>query len=315
MNTALSAAPRRPYRWLAAPAAAAAAIGVGTGFASRRWRRDTDARLAGGGRLAATALGPIEYAETGSGAPVLVLHGTPGGYDQALAVAGLFAGSGVRVIAMSRPGYLGTPLSVSSTPAEQADAATALVDHLQIDRTAVVGVSGGGGMAAVQLALRHRGRVARLVLWEAVTAAVAFGTDNLTRGPLTTDVAAWLMLRAFTVAPRLLVPPRLDADPQALTRLGPVAASGFPLQPRRDGIANDGVQARALPDSPLEEIDVPTLLVHGTEDTNVPYRLSEQAAQRIPGSRLVSVPGGDHTTTLVDTRAVTAIERFLHDSR
>ena len=79
-----------------------------------------------------------------------MLHGTPGGYDLALAVAGLFAGSGLRVIAPSRSGYLRTPLSVGRTPAEQGDAALALLEHLGTEKAAVAGVS-GGGMAAVQL--------------------------------------------------------------------------------------------------------------------------------------------------------------------
>lgn len=56
---------------------------------------------------------------------------------------------------------------------------------------------------------------------------------------------------------------------------------------------------------------MPTLLVHGTADSNVPYELSERAAERIGCSQPISVPGGDHTTTLVDTTALIAIERFL----
>ena len=60
--------------------------------------------------VAATAVGPIQYAERGHGPAALSVHGTPGGYDQGL--VGLeFASTALRLIAPSRPGYLGTPLS------------------------------------------------------------------------------------------------------------------------------------------------------------------------------------------------------------
>ena len=69
----------------------------------------------------ATAVGPMQYAERGHGPAVLTVHGTPGGYDQGLVGLG-FASSAQRLIAPSRPGYLGTPLSTGRTPDQQADA-------------------------------------------------------------------------------------------------------------------------------------------------------------------------------------------------
>ena len=40
-------------------------------------------------------------------------------------------------------------------------------------------------------------------------------------------------------------------------------------------------------------IDVPTLVVAGTEDTFTPYWLSEEMHDRIPRSELLTVPGGN----------------------
>lgn len=54
-----------------------------------RWRQQTDDRLQAGSAIVEPALGPIECATAGRGAPLLVFHGAPVGYDQALALADL----------------------------------------------------------------------------------------------------------------------------------------------------------------------------------------------------------------------------------
>jgi len=117
------------------------------------------------------ATGPVEYDEAGTGVPVLVLHGTPGGSDQGLAAARALD-LDARVIAPSRPGYLGTPVTTGRSPAEQADAMVRLLDALDVEDAVVLGTS-GGGMAAVELAGRHPARVRGLVLWSAVTTETA----------------------------------------------------------------------------------------------------------------------------------------------
>ena len=75
----------------------------------------------------ATASGPVEYADRGDGEPLLAVHGTLGGCDQGLVASEFFRVNGFRIIAPSRPGYLGTPLTTGRTPAEQADALAALM--------------------------------------------------------------------------------------------------------------------------------------------------------------------------------------------
>src|SRR3712207_2875230 len=86
-----------------------------------------------------------------------------GGYDQGLIVGQAFVGSGYRLIALSRFGYLHTPLPADSSPVTQADAHAALLDALKIQQVTIVGVS-DGGPSALQFALRHPERVSALVL-------------------------------------------------------------------------------------------------------------------------------------------------------
>lgn len=68
-----------------------------------------------------------------------------------------------RVIAPSRFGYLGSSLPAEATAADQADAFVELLDHLGLHTVDVLGLSAGTS-AAVQMALRHPGRVGHLVI-------------------------------------------------------------------------------------------------------------------------------------------------------
>lgn len=288
-----------------------------------RWRHQTLARLAAGSRLISTTRGPIEVATVGlppppGTCPLLALHGTPGGYDQGLAIAGLLGDGTWAVVAPSRPGYLRTPLAVGRTPAEQADALVALLDALGVTRVGVVGVS-GGGPAALHLALRHPARVARLVLWQAVTAP---GPPPVPARPppaphrlagcfLASDLGAWLGLRALGLAARLRLLDQSLGGHTAVMRLLPLAATAFPFDRRRAGALNDLRQRAGALDWPLRAIRVPTLLVHGRADRNVPYAQAVAATAAIPGARLVTVPDGTHITTLAAPQATRAIAAFV----
>ena len=92
-----------------------------------------------------------------------MVHGSGGSHDQGMAFAGRLVKHGVRMIAMSRFGYLRTPRPIDASPAAQADAHVCLMDALNIDKAAVVGGS-AGGLSALQVAIRHRDRVSALVL-------------------------------------------------------------------------------------------------------------------------------------------------------
>jgi pimeloyl-ACP methyl ester carboxylesterase len=58
-----------------------------------------------------------------------------------------YVGGDVRAIVPSRFGYVGSQLPPHGTPALQADAYVALLDHLGADRTVVMGCSAGGPSA------------------------------------------------------------------------------------------------------------------------------------------------------------------------
>ena len=140
--------------WLVLILLAAVAIAL-----TMEFRRDMErhaARIAEGSRLVTTACGPVELAEAGpaNGAPLLVVHGSGGGFDQGLLIGADYAVRGFRVIAPSRPGYLRTPFPADGDASgpRQADLLACLLDTLGVERAAVMGVS-AGGVAALHFAV------------------------------------------------------------------------------------------------------------------------------------------------------------------
>jgi len=98
-------------------------------------------RVATGSRIVTTRCGPVELAETGIGPPLLLVHGTGGGYDQGLNAGTDLAVPGLRVIAPSRFGYLRTPYPQDASAEAQADQFACLLDSLGISSIAVLGIS------------------------------------------------------------------------------------------------------------------------------------------------------------------------------
>src|SRR6186713_613080 len=103
---------------------AVAATFVGSAFVYGEFQRDiaeARTRAAAGGTVVQTRCGPIEYEEAGHGIPVLVVQ------------------RGFHVIAVSRFGYLGTPLPTDASAEAQADAHACLLNALAIPQAAIIG--------------------------------------------------------------------------------------------------------------------------------------------------------------------------------
>ena len=283
-------------------------------------------------------MGPVEYSLNGRQGPCLVvMHGGPGGYDQTAALFGDMFGKGFRVLSWSRPGYLRTPLQDGKTFQEQADVAAALLDELGIRRTAVLGYSAGGPVA-IHFATRHPDRTWALILECAVTRQWVISPDNLREkiyfGYLMySDPFLWTSDVIGRMSPRLIgmstieMESSLDKDtamrlmdtimrdPDRVKVLTDLMKSMSPADLRKDGLENDVDQLKMVKDLPLAKIKTPTLIIHGTDDADVPFADAALAAKTIPHAELFLVPGGFHVMALTDAREEIAAKRvaFLKD--
>ena len=109
----------------------------------------------------------LRYEVTGApdGAPVFLLHGTPGSRIGPKPRAGVLYRLGVRLISYDRPGYGGSDRHPGRSVASCASDISVIADDLGISSFAVVGRSGGGphAMAAAALLPTHVTRAAVLV--------------------------------------------------------------------------------------------------------------------------------------------------------
>ena len=257
-------------------------------------------------KTAETALGVVEYVEMGDGPVVIAIHGAMGGYDQSVILAQTIGDAGYRYIAMTRPGYLGTPMRSGQTPEQQGDLIAALLDKLGIAKAGVMAVS-GGGPSAVQFGLRHSGRCAGLVLVstcaDKVDMPIPFSfkvMKYLARWP-------WFVHRFRKKAEKDLeaVAKRSIRDPEILARtvndadtwplFSTMLLSTFDRMGQRlEGTEND-IEITRTATYPLENLDVPVLIVHGTQDPLVPFEVHAKMYEaRVPHVELLAVDGGEH---------------------
>lgn len=278
------------------------------------WRSEIERELLQNSSVVATARGPFEYAEIGQGPSVLMIHGTPGGYDGPLNAAKITHAekNGFRYVAPSRPGYLRTPLSVGATPAAQADAFIALLDKLRIQKTAVIAYS-GGGPSALQFALRHPDRCSALVLESALVRSYSGPGPQVPKsafGLWTRDLVIFIF-KDMQISKYQSVDP---GDPE-ITALAQAAVRGVvPLRLRLAGVENDLIQETKLNGWPLNEIRCPTLILQGAADQSAPAADAEYAHRQIAGSELVELADQDHMMEFVKHKELDAkILDFLRE--
>src|SRR5215208_2459667 len=129
-------------KWLiAATILAVAATSVA--LALRADLRAARERLEGRSSVIRTAHGRMEYAVAGSGPPLLMIHGTGGGFDQGLLFTEKLPRQRVRVVAPSRFGYLRSSFPTDHSSEAQADAFASLLNHLKLRKVVVAGGSAG----------------------------------------------------------------------------------------------------------------------------------------------------------------------------
>jgi pimeloyl-ACP methyl ester carboxylesterase len=295
------------------------ALSALAGLTAARYRRDLardrQALAAFEPRVVETPFGRVEYAEAGEGPPVLVVHGVLGGYDFGVGAGRVNVPAGLRVISPSRFGYLGSPFPPDRSPAAQADAFAALLDHLEIAALPVLAFS-AGSTSAVYLALRHPERVSRLVL----ISPNAPHPEPLPKPPrvlaplIFSQPAFWALrllarsrLEAMSGTPPEFV--ATDAEGEALRE---IVDSLFPVGPRAAGTIYDGFVGNLdIANCAFEELSMPAMVVHAEDDSLSPYPDARVMAERIPGVQLVTVPRGGHTLTHLDPAARAAVADFL----
>nr|WP_257644046.1 alpha/beta hydrolase [Luteimonas salinisoli] len=265
---------------------------------------------------------------SGDGPAVLLVHGAGGGYSQVADLQRLLAASGFTAIAVSRFGYLRTPLPADATPAAQADAHACLLDALQVPRAAALGLS-AGAPSALQYCVRHADRCTALVLL--VPAIAVPGREVAETTPpspfwqfvfdhaLRSDFVIWGLARLWpevlieTVLATPLEDFRNASDPERQRALA-VVRDIFPVSPKVDGLKNDVLVTTPSPSPALSLIAAPTLAISTRNDLYGTDAGMAHAAAEIPGARLILFPDGGHAWLGHDAEVRAALVAFLRQA-
>jgi esterase len=254
-----------------------------------RWLTTQDPRVETGGVAEALVNGVrLYYEEHGRGAPILCIHGTSSSARVwRRAAVDQLARLG-RVIVYDRRGCTRSerPEPYTTSVAEHARDAAALLEALQAVPAVVVGRS-YGGETALELALQRPEVVRGLVLLE----AAALSLDD--------EAARWARQLQDEVEAATAHDPSSVAETFLRRVAGDDQWESFPDSLKRMFTDNSPAILAELRGPALERtaaelarMDVPTLLVAAQESPPMFRQVTELMAAAIPRARVVHVPGG-----------------------
>jgi len=272
-------------------------------------------RVRAKGTVIPSPYGDIEYTEGGSGPPVLVIHGSGGGYDQGELMVRAVLGERFHWITPSRFGYLRSTFRDGATFDDQAHAYAYLLDRLGVKKVAIVALS-HGGPSVLLFAVLHPERVSSLTL---ISAGVASSTGqnqaqaNQKGDMLMTifkhDPLYWAISKLFKRQFMELMGAS-DAviaglTPEQRELVGQIIDYMNPASLRSAGAAFDN--KAMMPNERISTIRAPTLIFHATDDTLQLFHNANYAASTIPGARLVPFERGGHLLISVEQTAIRSI--------
>lgn len=228
----------------------------------------------------------LYFTERGSGPPLLLVHGLMVTGAMFEPVIEHFATRHRVIIPDLRGHGLSRGLPPPYTAAQLASDLLHLLDHLDIDSTAVFGYSQGGAIAQ-QLVLDHPKRCNRLVL--ACTYAFNMATPREWLeghlAPILIRVLGMRRLANLVVSQSLL---QLDKGrARWLADLMADQDRALMLTAWNETMAFDSRKR-------LAEIRCLTLVIAGSNDRGVPIHHAKMLHDGIPGSQLVIINGADH---------------------
>jgi 2-hydroxy-6-oxonona-2,4-dienedioate hydrolase len=278
------------------------------------------ARITGNSEVVPSPLGEIEFKRGGAGVPVLVIHGSGGGYDQGALIATAILGEGFDWIAPSRFGYLRSTFREGATFDDQAEAYAYLLDSLGLHKVAVLALS-HGGPSALLFAVLYPERVSSLTLLSCGVASTSDASQaeaNQKGDALTMifrfEILYWV-IRKFLRKQLMRLMGASDTVIATLTTeqrtlVSQVIDYMAPVSPRYAGVAFDN--KAAMPNERIATIRASTLIVHATDDSLQLFHNAEYAAANISGSRVLSFNWGGHLLFSVELAAIQAeVRQFI----
>jgi 3-oxoadipate enol-lactonase len=247
----------------------------------------------------------VNAAVSGEGPPLLLLHSLLSDRASFEAIVPELAKS-FRVIVPELPGF-GRSQAVTGGLGAVADRIAETVKDAARGDDAIVLGNGYGGFVALQMAIRHSGIAARLVLADCGAAFSEPGREAF-RNMAAASSARGLAAISDVAMRRLFAPDFQAAHPDLMADR---RAAFLKTDPQVFRAACDALATLDLrPD--LARVKVPVLVLVGEHDEATPPPMSHELAALLPRARLEIIPGCAHVPQLQSPRLfLDAIGDFL----
>ena len=250
----------------------------------------------------------LAYTDAGLGLPVVLLHGYPFNRTLWNEQVGALSNS-YRVITPDLRGHGESDASpAAATMNRMAQDVAALLDHLEIHRAVVGGLS-MGGYVALAFYKQFPSRVRALVLADTRAQADTEEGKQTRHQQAEKALAEGMAGIADSMLPKLLTPDTVSKRPEVVKRVRDMM-----LKTKPEGAAGAllGMAERDDQTSLLSQISCPTLILVGQEDQITPVKDSEKMHREIAGSRLVVIENAAHVSNLERTEQFNEeLTRFL----
>ncbi|MEJ1202106.1 MULTISPECIES: alpha/beta fold hydrolase [unclassified Streptomyces] len=235
----------------------------------------------------------IDYDDLGpsAGLPILLIHGHP--FNRTLWAPQVTAltEAGYRVVTPDLRGYGRSSVSTGKVLlADFADDLAELLDHLGIERAVVGGVS-MGGQIAMELQLRHPGRVRALVLSDTSAPAETAEGRRFRNRLADRLLAEGMDGYAHEVIDKMLAAYNVTAMPDVAARVLEMMCA---TDPRGAAAALRGRAERPDYRDVLAAVEVPVLIVVGADDVYTPVAEAESIRRLVPHSTLAVIDKAGH---------------------
>lgn len=239
--------------------------------------------------------GQLAYEDNGAGSPIVFAHGLGGNYLSWWQQVAHFKAR-YRTIAFAHRGFApSTLMSETPDPNDYADDLAALLDHLGIEKTAIVAQS-MGGWTAVEFGLKHPDRVAGIV-FACTTGSIDFTqSGHLKLGAMqewdafaATESAACAAESVHVACGR-----RMAKDNPALHELYK-QIDRMSVGLRKDVVRERLFKMRKRPPSDLDRIAAHKLFITGGEDIAIPPCGVEAVSRAVAHARFVRVDDAGHS--------------------
>lgn len=249
----------------------------------------------------------LAYDDTGTGNPLMLVHGHP--FDRSMwrPQVDAFSRTGNRVITPDLRGYgESTPVPGITYLETFARDLVALLDHLDVDAVTLGGLS-MGGQIVMEFQRLFPERVDALIL------ADTFASAETAQGRRARNALADRLLREGMDGYATEVLPRMLANVEAL----PEVADHVLTMMRRTSPVGAAAALRGRAERPdyrdtLAAVEVPTLVVVGSEDEYTPVSDAEAMHELLGDSTLVVIDGAGHLPNLERVTAFNdAVSGFL----